>query len=100
MQQMMVNNLGQIKIVKDGFSWTTLFFGPFVPLLRGDLKWFLISIICWMFTLGIYQLVFCFLYNKIYINELLNKGYKFENNNKINLIQHNKINIPSNPEVK
>ena len=53
-----------------------------------------------MFTLGIYQLAFCFLYNKIYINELLNKGYKFENNNKINLIQHNKINIPSNPEVK
>lgn len=55
MQQMMVNNLGQIKIVKDGFSWTTLFFGPFVPLLRGDLKWFLISIFNIYYMLDVYS---------------------------------------------
>ena len=32
----------QTNVVKEcatGYSWTTFFFGMFVPLIRGDLKW-------------------------------------------------------------
>lgn len=78
MKRVMRDSVGRTKTVKEGFSWTTLFFGAFVPLCRGDWKWFLIMLIAAMFTMGISSLVFCFVYNKIYIDELLGQGYKFE----------------------
>ena len=69
------NEYGVTKEVKKGFSWTMLFFGVFVPLVRGDWKWFLISLIAGFVTVGISWLIFPFFYNKIYLNELLEKGY-------------------------
>lgn len=70
------NDNGVTKTVKVGFSWTMLFFGVFVPLVRGDWKWGLISIVLAPITFGISWLVFPFIYNKLYINDLKNKGYK------------------------
>jgi hypothetical protein len=67
---------GIIKPVKRGFSWTTLFFGFFPALFRGDLKWACIMFICAWITAGISLLVFPFIYNNIYENELREKGYK------------------------
>ena len=78
MKRMMKNEIGQVKVVKEGFSWTMLFFGIFVPLYRGDWKWFLIMLIANIFTYGLASIVFAFIYNKIYINDLLEKGYKFQ----------------------
>lgn len=70
------NEIGQVKQVKVGFSWTMFFFGFFVPLFRGDWMYMLISIGAAMVTLGISWLVFPFIYNKLYINSLLKKGWK------------------------
>ena len=78
MKRTMKNEIGQVKVVKEGFSWTMLFFGIFVPLCRGDWKWFLITLIANLFTYGLASVVFAFIYNKIYINDLLEKGYKFQ----------------------
>lgn len=69
------NQTGAVKQVKLGFSWTTLFFGFFVPLFRGDVKWFLIMIIVPLVTVGIAWIIFPFIYNKIYIKDLIDKGY-------------------------
>lgn len=71
-----------IKHVSHGFSWTTLFFSCFVPLWRMDFKWFLIMFGCHLlmiFSTGFpfTQFVFPFIYNKLYIQDLLNKGYRF-----------------------
>lgn len=66
---------GVVKEVKTGFSWTTFFFGLWVPVIRGDLKWAAIMLIVAMFTFGLSWLVFPFLYNKIYIKELLANGW-------------------------
>lgn len=78
------NDAGLTKEVKLGFSWTTFFFGCFPALMRGDLKWatimFVLAILAGIFTLGIGAwipgIIFSFVYNKLYIKELLEKGYR------------------------
>ena len=62
---MMINlkhkNTNVVKQVKIGFSWTVLFFGVFVPLFRGDCKWFLIMILCSLITFEIAWITFAFI---------------------------------------
>ncbi|KRN75639.1 hypothetical protein IV73_GL000128 [Weissella kandleri] len=73
----------QVKQVKAGFSWTTLFFGFFPALFRGDWKWFgiifLAELVVGSFTMGygtwIISLVFAFIYNNLYIKDLLSQGF-------------------------
>lgn len=75
---------GAIKEIKVGFSWTTFFFGFFVPLFRGDIKWALImlavSLIIGIPTMGfgasVAGIIFSFLYNKFYTKDLFAKGYE------------------------
>jgi len=78
---------GVVKEAKVGFSWTTFFFGLFVPLIRGDLKWtaimFLLTVLAGAITIPIagigatiVGIVFATVYNKLYIKELLLKGFK------------------------
>ena len=65
-----------------GFSWTI------VPLVRADIKWFIIQLLVFLlscglaaFTFGatlIALLVFPFIYNRIYARDLLEVGYKPE----------------------
>lgn len=69
------NNIGMIKECKIGFSWTNFFFGFFVPIFRSDWKFALIQLAAALITCGISNFVFPFIYNKMYINDLLEKGY-------------------------
>ena len=66
---------GVVKTAPLGFSWTSLFFGAFVPLLRGDVKWFLLGMVIIIATFGLGLLIIPFIYNKIYIKNLMEKGY-------------------------
>ena len=67
---------GQVKDVTVGFSWTTFFFGFFVPLFRGDAVYTLLMVLASICTYGISNLVFPFFYNKVFIKRLLDKGYE------------------------
>ncbi|MCX6592716.1 MAG: hypothetical protein NTZ56_14435 [Acidobacteria bacterium] len=58
-----------------GFSWTYLFFGWFVPLIRGELGVAALHLLFSLCTLGIWQIVVAFLYNKQYTIRNLEKGY-------------------------
>jgi len=68
-----------------GFSWTTMFFGFFPALFRGDFMTFIggfaICVIIGLMTLGIGALlvgfVWAFMYNKYYTRKLLERGYVF-----------------------
>jgi hypothetical protein len=66
-----------------GFSWTTLFFGFFPALFRGDFITFLgaclIMLIIGAMTFGIgaffVSFIWAFMYNKYYTRKLLERGY-------------------------
>ena len=58
-----------------GFSWTYLFFGWFVPLIRGELGVAALHFFFTLITCGLWQIVFAFLYNKQYMRRMLEKGY-------------------------
>jgi len=66
----------EVKEAPVGFSWTTLFFGIFVSLIRGDFKWALIMFLAAFPSLGLSWLVFPFIYNKLYIKDIVKKGFK------------------------
>ena len=99
MKALLKNSGGVTKEVKVGFSWTTFFFGFFPALFRGDLKWaailVVIELVLGSFTLGIGAwvsgVVFSFVYNKIYIKELIEKGYQPANEESRRLLEDNQI---------
>ncbi|MGN8505987.1 HrgC protein [Helicobacter pylori] len=59
-----------------GFSWTTLFFGFFVPITRGDARWAIVMVVVTLFTFVLSNIVFAFIYNKQYTTKLLESGYE------------------------
>jgi hypothetical protein len=67
---------GHIKEAPVGFSWTVFFFGFFPPLFRGDWIGFAIILFSAIITFGLSNLVFMFIYNKMYIKRLISEGYK------------------------
>lgn len=66
---------GQYKTAPIGFSWTTFFFGCFPALFRADWKWAAIQFILALVTGGLSWLVMPFIYNKLHLKDLLNKGF-------------------------
>ena len=70
------------QVVKDapvGFSWTTLLFGFFPALIRGDWLWAIIMLVAAVFTFGLSGIVFAFIYNRLYIQNLLKNGFEVQN---------------------
>ncbi len=67
---------GMIKEAPVGFSWTVALFGFLPPLLRGDWKWAAINFILMLVTAGFSILVFMFIYNRLYITDLIRAGFK------------------------
>lgn len=61
-----------------GFSWTTLFFGGFPAIFRGDLRTGILVIIINILTCGIAGIIWAFIYNKSYTLKLIEKGYIFQ----------------------
>lgn len=57
-----------------GYSWTYLLFGWLVPLIRGEIFVALLHLIFSILTLGIFQVVMSFLYNRQHANRKLNAG--------------------------
>lgn len=67
---------GRAKEAPVGFSWTSLFFTFLVPLIRGHylsaFLWFLATTI----SMGLSAPIQAFIYNRQYVQFLINEGYK------------------------
>jgi hypothetical protein len=87
-----------------GFSWTTLFFGGFPALFRGDfltfIGYFVILVIAALVTAGIgsfiLAIVWPFFYNKYYTKKLIEKGYRFSGSDEENLAAAKAIGVSLN----
>ena len=67
---------GQMREAPVGFSWTVAFFNCFPALFRSDWKWAGIMFLCALASCNLSGFVFMFIYNKLYIKELVNNGYE------------------------
>jgi hypothetical protein len=73
--QMKHKDSGMLKSVPVGISITVILFGFFVPLFRGDIKGALIGVLfAWLAWIP-GNIIFSFIYNKMFINDLVAKGY-------------------------
>ncbi|QCI86448.1 HrgC protein [Vagococcus zengguangii] len=70
------NDTHSVIYAKHGISWTCLFFGCLVPFIRADYKWMLVMFIANSFTHGFAIIIFAMIYNRIYVDSLLNQGYE------------------------
>ncbi len=84
-----------------GYSWTTFFFGPFVPLFRLDFLTFLgfitiFVVLAWM-TFGIGSIiaafVWSFLYNRYYTRRLIQQGYVLADDPMINAMAARRLGV-------
>lgn len=94
----------QSKVAPIGFSWTTFFFGCLPALIRGDWKWGLIQVVLAILTSGISILVFMFIYNKLYVKDLLDNGYtvlKIEGSTEEQIkLKLGLVSLPKDPEFR
>ena len=84
------SNSGVNKSGYTGYCWTYFFFGFFVPIFRGEILIGVLHIIFSVVTLGLFQLIIPFLYNKQYTTRLLTNGWELNdteaNNQRARLI--------------
>ena len=93
------NTSGVLKEAPIGFSWTTLFFSFWAALFRGDIKWALIQFLLACVTFGASCLVMPFIYNKIYVKNLLESGYVPADDGARDLLAEKAILVTSTPET-
>lgn len=66
---------GMTKTARWGWSWTYLYFGWFVPLLRGELVVALLHFIFTVLSARLWQIIGSFFYNKQHLTRLLTNGW-------------------------
>ncbi|MGF7173421.1 hypothetical protein [Azospirillum doebereinerae] len=76
-----------------GFSWTTLFFGGFPALFRGDWLMGAILLFLGIVTFGVSGLIAAFIYNKTYTTKLVENGYQFADSEALNALARAKLGV-------
>ncbi|AAV90257.1 uncharacterized protein ZMO1_ZMO1633 [Zymomonas mobilis subsp. mobilis ZM4 = ATCC 31821] len=69
---------GKIRKAPIGFSWTTFFFGLWPAIFRGSWKYALLMFLTIFPTLGLSTLIWPFIFNRLYLNSLLEDGFRLK----------------------
>ena len=77
-----------------GYSWSYLFFGWFVPIFRGELGVGLLDLAITLFSAGLSQLIFPFIYNRQHMTRLLLSGWQLDTQDPRYEWAKIKLNIP------
>jgi hypothetical protein len=89
------NQSGFVKRGFYGFSWTYLFFGWLVPVFRGELGVGALHLLFSIFTLGVWQLIVCFIYNKQYMMRMLTTDWQLAGGENENVLARSALGIVS-----
>ena len=73
----------EVKKAPVGFSWTVFFFGGWPCFFRQDWIWGIVLLVACMLTWGIAGMVFAFFYNKVYIKNLIDRGFKVKESSQV-----------------
>ena len=77
-----------------GFSWTYLFFGFFVPIIRGELGVGALHLLFTIFTGGLWQIIIPFFYNKQFMTRMLTeKGWVLAGSEEEKVLAKRALNI-------
>ena len=82
---------GLIKSGYVGFSWTYLFFGWWVPLIRGELGIAALHLLFSIVTLGLWQPIMAFLYNRQFMTRKLTNGWVLSDTATLNQLSASKL---------
>ena len=77
-----------------GYSWSYLCFGWFVPIIRGELGVGLLHLVITVFSAGLSQLIFPFIYNRQYMTRVLLSGWRLDTQDPHYEWAKLKLNIP------
>ena len=86
----------QSSIVKSGYigyCWTYLFFGWIVPIFRGEIGISALHLLFTLITVGLFQFVMSFLYNKQFMIRHLTNGYELSDEETVNLMARKRLGI-------
>ncbi len=76
-----------------GYSWTYLFFGWLVPVVRGELGVGVLHLVITLVSFGLSQLIFPFLYNRQFMNRMLTSGWVLDSADPNYDLARSKLNI-------
>jgi hypothetical protein len=84
---------GITKTARLGWSWTYCYFGFFVPIFRGEILMGVLHMAITLFTCGLFQIIWSFLYNKQHITRLLTDGWVLEDSPEVEAFAKKKLGI-------
>ncbi len=84
---------GLPKTARIGWCWTYVYFGWLVPMFRGEIVMGLLHLVFSVITLGLFQVIWSFLYNKQHLTRLMSSGWTLDANSKNFLEIRNRLGI-------
>jgi len=76
-----------------GWSWTYLYFGFWVPLVRGEIGIAALHLLFTAITFGVFQIIWSFFYNKQHMTRLLTNGWEVNDSDQVKMMVNRKLMI-------